>query len=99
MVGSERIQATQLERWGVLDELVPNAELLGAAEACAKRYAAKPPIAAQMIKRSVNRIVSALDASIMHMDADQNLLTQQTKDRDRAIEAYLNKSQAEFTGD
>lgn len=99
VVGGERIQATQLEQWGVLDALVPRAELLDATRACATRYAAKPPMAAQMIKRSVNRIVSALDASIMHMDADQNLFTQQTKDRARAIEAYLNDSQARFTGD
>lgn len=99
VVGGERVQAKQLEQWGLLDDLVPNAELLKTAETLAAHYAAKPPIAAQMIKRSVNRIVSALDSSIMHMDADQNLFTQHTKDRDRAIEAYLNKTEAEFTGD
>lgn len=99
VVGGDRIQASQLEQWGVLDELVPSADLHRAAQACAQHYAAKPPIAAQMIKRSVNHIVSALDRSIMHMDADQNLFTQQTKDRERAIDAYLNKRVTEFTGD
>ncbi len=98
VVGGDRIPASQLEQWGVLDELVPRADLHQAALACAQHYAAKPPIAAQMMKRSVNHIVSALDRSIMHMDADQNLFTQQTKDRELAIDAYLSKSPAEFTG-
>lgn len=101
VIGAERITAVQLEQWGVLDQLVARADLLNAAATCAEHYAAKPPIPAQMIKRSVNHIVSALDAAIMHMDADQNLLTQQTKDRTRAIDAYLDpsKSHGEFTGD
>ena len=44
--------------------------------ALAERYAAQPPVAAQMIKQTLNQVVGALDASILHMDADQNLLTQ-----------------------
>ena len=51
----------------------------------AQHYAAKPPIAVQMIKRSVNAIEAALDRSLMHMDADQNLLTQSTDDRRVAL--------------
>ena len=98
VIGAERVGARQLEQWGLLDQLVPNAKLLDTAAAWAQRYADKPPIPAQMIKRSVNHIVSALDAAIMHMDADQNLLTQQTQDRAKAIEGYLNKTQAEFSG-
>ena len=43
--------------------------------ALAERYAAQPPVAAQMIKQTLNQVVGALDASILHMDADQNLLT------------------------
>ena len=34
----------------------------------------------------------------MHMDADQNLLTQTTDDPQAAIEAYLASTKAEFNG-
>ena len=65
----------------------------------ADHYAAKPPAAAQMIKRSVNTIVGALDRALMHMDADQNLLTQTTDDRRAAQAAYRSGQPPTFTGD
>lgn len=99
VVGGDRIAAETLLAWGALDDLVPRAQLLDRAFELARHYAGKPPIAAQMIKRSVNAITGALDRSIMHMDADQNLFTQGTKDRGRAIEAYLKKGEATFSGD
>ena len=98
VIGGERIQANTLLAWGVLDEQVPGDRLLEAAREMANRYAAKPPIAAQMIKQSVNQIAGALDAAIMHMDADQNLLAAGSNDRRTAIEAYLAKTTPTFTG-
>ena len=99
VIGGERVHAPELTLWGVLDEHVPRADLMPRALAFAERYAKKPPIAAQMIKRSVNHVTRALDEALMHMDADQNLMTQTTDDRRRAIEAYLAKSEAVFRGD
>ncbi len=99
VIGGERVFAADLETWGVLDRRVPGSELLNAAHAMADTYAAKPPIAAQMIKRSINRYTGALDEAVMHMDADQNLLTQTTEDRRRAARAYLDETKAEFEGD
>ena len=99
VAGGERITAETLLAWGALDELTTRDTLVDRALDMAGHYAAKPPIAAQMIKRSVNAITGALDRSIMHMDADQNLFTQGTADRARAIEAYLAKEPATFTGD
>jgi hypothetical protein len=51
-----------------------------------------------MIKQSENRIVSALDESIMHMDVDQNLFAATSEDRTVAVDAYLNGTTPEFTG-
>lgn len=99
VAGGERVHAEQLEQWGVLDELVSLADLDEAALRMASHYAAKPPMAAQMIKRSTNQLANALNHAIMHMDADQNMLAANTTDRDIAIEAYLNKQTPEFTGD
>ena len=98
VAGGERIPAETLLTWGILDELVPSTELLERAQSLAEFYAGKPPVAAQMIKRSVNQIVSALDQAIMHMDFDQNLFSQGSEDRKTAIDAYLQNKTPTFTG-
>ncbi len=98
VVGGERIEASTLYEWGILDALVDRESLLQQALSWANRYAALPPIPAQMIKRSVNAIVSSLDAAVMHMDVDQNILSATTLDREIAIKAYLEKTDPSFTG-
>ena len=98
VVGGERIHAEELERWGILDALVPRSALMDTALEWAARYAGKSPIAAQMIKRSVNALVSALDIAVMHMDVDQNLLAARTEDRLAAIKAYRAGKKPEFKG-
>ena len=77
VVGGERCTDETLLEWGVLDELVPPDQLMDAANQLAEVYAAKPPVAAQMIKQSINALCSPTGDAIMHMDVDQNLLTQQ----------------------
>ena len=73
-------------------------ELIKAKE-MASLYASKSPIAAQMIKRSVNNLVYKNDESIMHMDYDQTLLTHETKDRKEAVTAFFEKREPDFKGD
>ncbi|MGD9603773.1 MAG: enoyl-CoA hydratase/isomerase family protein [Gammaproteobacteria bacterium] len=99
VAGGERLHAPTLHAWGVLDEMVPSDALLPRALALADFYAGKPPVAVQMIKQSVNRIVSALDQSIMHMDADQNLFTRTLSDQAEALAAYRDGRPAALTGD
>jgi enoyl-CoA hydratase/carnithine racemase len=87
-----------LERWGWLDEVAPRAELAAAASRWADEYAALPPLAVQMIKRSVNHVAGALDRAVMHMDADQWLLASQSEDFREAVTAFFAKRKPEFTG-
>ena len=90
--------AATLERWGFLDEVVPLADLDAAARAMAQDYAALPPNSVQMIKRSINHVSGALDRAIMHMDADQWLLSSLTEDYKEAVGAFFEKRKPTFRG-
>lgn len=90
--------AQTLLKWDFISEVVPNEQLLERAIEIGKEYAAMPPIAAQMIKRSVNHISSALDQAIMHMDRDQWLLTAGTEDFKEGIRAFFEKRNGNFKG-
>jgi enoyl-CoA hydratase/carnithine racemase len=95
----EREDARTLLAWGFVDEVVPDDELFDRALSVAERYAAQPPVQAQMIKRSVNKLVAALDDSIMHMDFDQLALASSTEDARRAREHAGREGKPEFEGD
>ena len=90
--------AQTLLKWGFLSEIVPKEKLLERAIEIAKEYTEVPPIPAQMIKKSVNHIVGALDQAIMHMDADQHSLTATTEDLKEGIAAFFGKRKGNYKG-
>lgn len=94
-----RESAADLLQWGFIDELTSDTSLMEEAISMAEKYAKQPPVAAQMIKRSVNRLVSALDESIMHMDKDQFILTTGSKDFMEGIAASMQGREPKFTGE
>ena len=97
MLGNHETAATLLD-WGYLDETVSSDRLIGRAREMAAEYASRPPIALQMIKQSINAIRSKLDAEIMHMEADQNLLSLNTEDRVEGMQAFFEDRDPNFTG-
>ena len=99
VIGGERVNDETLLSWGLLEDLVPLKELLPRTLSFAETYVNKSPVAAQMIKRSVNQITGALDRAIMHMDADQNIFAMTTDDQTAAAEAYLAGVLPNFKGD
>ncbi len=90
--------APTLLNWGFLDEVTPRENLDAAARIMAEEYAALPPIAVQMIKRSINRVAGALDQAVMHADADQWLLAAHSQDFREAVSAFFEKRKPTYTG-
>ena len=99
VIGGENENAETLLSWGFYDEICDADSLMDQAISMANLYASKSPIAAQMIKRSVNNLVYKNDESIMHMDYDQTLLTHETQDRKEAVTAFFEKRDPSFKGD
>ena len=60
------------------DKICDPSELVTEANKMASIYASKPPLAAQMIKRSVNELTYGNDKPVMHMDYDQTMLSYET---------------------
>ena len=98
VMGGERAAGPRLLDWGVLDEMVDGHRVMDRALTWAEHYASRPPVAAQMIKRSVNAISSALDGAVMHADFDQHLLAAATEDAAEAVDAWLAGREPHFEG-
>jgi enoyl-CoA hydratase/carnithine racemase len=95
---SKNETAQTLYDWGWLDEISPADKLKERAIEVAKEYAKKAPLTTQMIKRSVNTLVQALDQPIMHMDTEQFILATMTEDFKEGIEALLLRRPPVFKG-
>lgn len=94
----ELFDAETLSAWGLIDEVVAADVLDVRALALAAELAALPPLAVQMIKRSINAVAHALDAAVLHADADQWLLATQGDDFSEAVAAFREKRSGRFTG-
>ena len=98
IMSGDLLGAETLEQWGLLDEVCPDTELANVAVQWVRQYADLPPVAVQMIKRSVNQYALALSEAVMHMDEDQWILAARSDDFKECVSAFVEKRTAKPTG-
>ena len=99
VIGGEHENAETLLSWGFYDQICDSKELESETLKMASLYTSKPPLAAQMIKRSINELAYGADKAVMHMDYDQTMLSYETKDRKEAVLSFFEKRKPKFTGE
>jgi enoyl-CoA hydratase/carnithine racemase len=86
-----RIDAATAERWGLVNEVVPRAELMHRAWALAREIAANAPVAVQLAK-------AAIDGDSSTTEALAGALAASTDDGREGIAAFRAKRAPTFTG-
>ena len=92
VIGGDFYGADALLDWGFVDEVFEDSKEEKCLDKWVQKYASKPPLAAQMIKRSANELAMTLFKGISHTDYDQFLLTNYSEDQKKAIRKFLTKT-------
>lgn len=94
----DAIDAQEALACGLVSKVVPDAELLDAARALARRIAANPPHAVRMTKRLLWEGRRVDMASLLEMASVMQAAAHATHDHAEAVSAFLEKRQPEFRG-
>jgi enoyl-CoA hydratase/carnithine racemase len=95
----DAITAAEALACGLVSRVVPDAELLGAAKALAKRIAVNPPHAVRMTKRLLREGRHVRLGTLLEMSAAMQSLAHATADHREAVSAMIEKRPPVFTGD
>jgi enoyl-CoA hydratase/carnithine racemase len=95
----DTIDAQEALACGLVSRVVPDAELMDAARALARRVAANPPHAVRMTKRLLWEGRRSDLATLLEMAAAMQAAAHVTEDHSEAVEAFLAKRQPVFKGD
>jgi enoyl-CoA hydratase len=98
ILSGERISAQEALRIGLVDFVVPAAELLNAAKDLARKIASKAPLAVAWAKRSINVGTETDLVTACAYEASQFGLVCSTEDRVEGTSAFLEKRPAQFKG-
>jgi len=93
------IDGGEAERWGFFNRLCEPEALLGDAQALAKSLADGPTFAHAMTKRCLHQEWSMGIDEAIEAEAQAQAVCMQTKDYERAYEAFVAKSKPVFAGD
>ena len=99
LLTGRQVMAAEALQIGLVNRVVPAAELIAVARKLADELAAKAPIAVQYIIEAVNRGLEQPFDKAQFLEATLFGLVASTKDMREGTAAFLEKRQAEFTGE
>jgi enoyl-CoA hydratase/carnithine racemase len=94
----ERLDARACERLGIVNRVVPDAELDGAVRDLARRLAAGPPLALRWMKDTLNRALDADLATCLDLEAERMVEGARTLDYEEAVRALREGREPLFRG-
>jgi enoyl-CoA hydratase/carnithine racemase len=94
----DRLDSLALERLGLVNRVVPDAELEPEATALARRLAAGPPIALRYMKDGLNRALTDPLEACLDLEADRMVQSASTEDYVEAVRAFQEKRAPVFKG-
>lgn len=95
---SDRLDARTCERLGIVNRVVPDAELEAAAQTLARQIAAGPPIALRYMKDNLNRALEQDLESVLDVEAERMVQSAMTEDYLEAVSAFRDKRPPKFRG-
>jgi len=98
LLTGDSIDAPTAARWGLINKIVPAADLLPAAYAYAQRIAANAPLAVQMAKELAIRSMDVDLATGLRMEQLMLRHLQSTEDVQEGTAAFAQKRPPRFTG-
>ena len=98
LLSGDQISAAEAHRIGLVNRVVPAAELMTEARALARTLAAKPPVAVRYILEAVNRGAQLPLAEAQAFEATLFGLVASTEDMREGTAAFLQKRKPEFKG-
>ena len=98
ILSGEMISAQEAYRIGLVNEVVPAANLIGRAEAILKKVAANAPIAVKFALEAANKGVETSQAEGLLLEASYFGLCAATEDKKEGTTAFLEKRAPQFQG-
>jgi enoyl-CoA hydratase len=98
VLSGERITAQEALRIGLVDMIVPAAEVLPTAKAVAAKIAGRAPVAVRFAKSAINTASETNLAEGLRLEASLFGVTFMTEDRTEGIAAFVEKREPAWKG-
>lgn len=98
MFTGARVPVKEVERWGLVNKVVPQGEALNEAIALAKKFQEKSSINLSYVKRAINEGLDMTLQEGFDLEAEILGLTCMTEDKNEGVTAFLEKRKPNFKG-